>query len=99
MRICTGLLILLWVSSPIYSQCDLEILDVDLIGGSVTIAFNNTENCGGTAGPDGVAEIQFGFQALDSDCNAMNQGWDFPSGFSISDESNHPGWLYSATSL
>ena len=99
MRICTGLLILLWVSSPLYSQCDLEILDVDLIGGSVTIAFNNTENCGGTAGPDGVAEIQFGFQALDSDCNAMNQGWDFPSGFSIPDESNHPGWLYSATSM
>lgn len=99
MRICTGLLILLWVSTPLYSQCDLEILDVDLIWGSVTIAFNNTENCGGTAGPDGVAEIQFGFQALDSDCNAMNQGWDFPSGFSISDESNHPGWLYSATSM
>ena len=98
MRICTGLLILLWVSSPIYSQCDLEILDVDLIGGSVTIAFNNTENCGGTAGPDGVAEIQFGFQALDSDCNAMNQGWNLPSGFSLSPESNHPGWIYSATS-
>jgi len=82
-----------------HAQCDLEILDVDLIGGYITIAFNNTENCGGTAGPDGVAEIQFGFQALDSDCNAMNQGWDFPSGFSISDESNHPGWLYSATSM
>ena len=90
-------LLLLWLPVSGYAQCDLEILDVDLIGGSVTIAFNNTENCGGTAGPDGIAEIQFGFQALDDDCNAMNQGWDFPSGFSISDESNHPGWIYSAT--
>lgn len=90
-------LLLLWFPVAGYAQCDLEILDVNLIGGSVTVAFNNTENCGGTAGPDGIAEIQFGFQALDDDCNAMNQGWDFPSGFSISDESNHPGWIYSAT--
>ena len=90
-------LLLLWFPVAGYAQCDLEILDVDLIGGSVTIAFNNTENCGGTAGPDGIAEIQFGFQALDDDCNAMNQGWDFPFGFSIPDESNHPGWIYSAT--
>ena len=90
-------LLLLWFPVAGYAQCDLEILDVDLIGGSVTIAFNNTENCGGTAGPDGIAEIQFGFQDLDDDCNAMNQGWDFPFGFSIPDESNHPGWIYSAT--
>ena len=80
------------------AQCDLEIIDVDLNQGYVTVAFNNTENCGGEGGPNGISEIQFGFQALDGDCNAMNQGWDFPSGFSLSPESNHPGWIYSATS-
>ena len=80
------------------AQCDLEIIDVDLNQGYVTVAFNNTENCGGASGPDGISEIQFGFQALDGDCNAMNQGWELPSGFSLSSESNHPGWIYSATS-
>jgi len=27
----------------------------------------------------------------------MNIGWDFPSGFSLNPESNHPGWIYTAT--
>ena len=80
------------------AQCDLELVDVDLIDGTFTIAFNNTANCGGTGGPDGVSEIQMGFQALDSNCNAMNIGWDLPSGFSLSSTSNHPGWIYSSTS-
>lgn len=97
MRAKAALLYLL-VSGGVSAQCDLEILDVDLIDGYVTVAFNNTEGCGGTGGPDGVSEIQFGFQALDEDCNAMNQGWDLPSGFSLSPEANHPGWVYSATS-
>ena len=79
------------------AQCDLELLDFDPVVGEITVAFNNTENCGGLGGPTGVAEIQFGFQALDSDCNAMNQGWDFPWGLSIPDDNNHPGWIYSAT--
>jgi gliding motility-associated-like protein len=61
------------------------------------VAFNNTQSCGGTAGPTGIAEVQFGFQALDVDCNAMNQGWDFPWGLSTPDDSNHPGWIYSPT--
>jgi len=80
-----------------YSQCDLELLDFDLVDGTVTVAFNNTENCGGEGGPDGISEIQFGFQAIDADCNAMNIGWDFPTGLSIPGDNNHPGWLYSAT--
>lgn len=80
------------------SQCDLELLDFDPVLGTVTVAFNNTENCGGSGGPDGVSEIQFGFQAVDEDCNAMNIGWDFPSfDFPLSSTSNHPGWIYSAT--
>lgn len=79
------------------AQCDLEIVGVDLLDGDITVAFNNTENCGGSSSPTGVSEIQFGFQALDADCNAMNIGWDFPSGFSIPDDSNHPGWMYSPT--
>ena len=80
------------------AQCDLEILDVDLNYGYITVAFNNTENCGGEASPDGISEMQFGFQALDESCNAINEAWDFPSGFSLSPEANHPGWVYSATS-
>tara|TARA_S200002703_G_scaffold151703_2_gene151373 strand:+ start:7 stop:1278 length:1272 start_codon:yes stop_codon:yes gene_type:complete len=97
MRVCTGLLILLWIAPRSYAQCDLELLDFDVDEGTITVAFNSTQNCGGTGGPDGVSEIQFGFQALDGDCNAMNIGWDFPSGVSIPDDSNHPGWVYSAT--
>lgn len=91
--------ILLLLSFPLFvsAQCDLELLNFDPIVGEITVAFNNTENCGGAAGPTGIAEIQFGFQALDSNCNAMNQGWDFPWGLSTSDDSNHPGWIYSAT--
>ncbi len=96
------LLTLLFLFLPCisYSQCDLELLDVDFVQGTYTIAFNNTENCGGTGGPDGVAEIQIAFQALDpeNDCGAMNQGWAFPSGITIPDDNNHPGWIYSATS-
>lgn len=80
-----------------FSQCDLEIVGVDLVEGTVSVSFNNTTNCGGTGGPDGVSEIQFGFQALDGDCNAMNVGWDFPTGLSTSSTNNHPGWLYSST--
>lgn len=80
-----------------YAQCDLELLSFDPVVGEITVAFNNTENCGGLGAPTGVAEIQFGFQALDSNCNAMNQGWDFPWGLSIPDDNNHPGWIYSAT--
>ena len=71
-------LLLLWFPTASYAQCDLEILDFNLE--TITVAFNNTENCGGEGGPDGISEIQFGFQALDADCNAMNIGWDFPSG-------------------
>ena len=78
-------------------QCDLEILDFNVSNATITIAFNNTENCGGDGAPDGISEIQFGFQAIDADCNAMNIGWDFPTGLSIPDNNNHPGWLYSAT--
>jgi|TARA_R100000084_G_scaffold73087_1_gene32687 hypothetical protein len=79
------------------AQCDLEILSFDPVVGEISVAFNSTQSCGGAAGPTGIAEIQFGFQALDEDCNAMNQGWDFPWGLSTSDESNHPGWIYSPT--
>lgn len=91
--------ILLLLSFPLFvsAQCDLELLDFDPIVGEITVAFNNTESCGGAAGPTGIAEIQFGFQALDSNCNAMNQGWDFPWGLSIPGDNNHPGWIYSAT--
>lgn len=88
-------LLLLWFPTASYAQCDLEILDFNLE--TITVAFNNTENCGGEGGPDGISEIQFGFQALDAECNAMNIGWDFPSGLSIPGDNNHPGWLYSAT--
>jgi len=80
------------------AQCDLELLEFDPVLGTVTVAFNNTENCGGAGAPDGVSELQFGFQAVDEDCNAMNIGWDFPSfDFPLSSTSNHPGWIYSAT--
>jgi len=83
---------------PMHAQCDLELLDFDPVEGSVTVAFLNTENCGGAGAPDGVSELQFGFQAIDEDCNAMNTGWDFPSfDFPLSATSNHPGWIYSAT--
>jgi gliding motility-associated-like protein len=94
-----GVLLALYIGLSLGSaaQCDLELVGVDLIEGTVTVSFNNTENCGGTGGPDGISEIQFGFQALDENCNAMNVGWDFPSGVSIPDDSNHPGWVYSAT--
>ena len=83
-----------------YSQCDLELLNVNFYEGTYTIAFNNTNGCGGTGGPDGVSEIQIGFQAIDpdNDCSAMNQGWTFPSGITIPDDNNHPGWIYTATS-
>lgn len=91
------LLLLLFYPLTNHAQCDLELLNFDPIVGEITVAFNNTENCGGLGAPTGVAEIQFGFQALDSNCNAMNQGWDFPWGLSIPDDSNHPGWIYSAT--
>lgn len=93
------LLLLLWVPIQGYAQCDLEILDFNPVGGTITVAFNSTQNCGGTGGPDGVSEIQFGFQALDEDCNAMNQGWNFPSGFSLNGDNNHPGWAYSPTTM
>ena len=79
------------------AQCDLELLEFDVIEGTVTVAFNNTNSCGGTGGPDGVSEIQFGFQAIDEDCNAMNVGWNFPWGFQLPGDNNHPGWVYSAT--
>lgn len=91
------LLALFFLPFSILGQCDLEILDFNVNDATITVAFNNTNNCGGTGGPDGISEIQFGFQAIDSNCNAMNIGWDFPSGISIPDNSNHPGWLYSAT--
>ena len=97
MRVCTGLLILLWIAPRSYAQCDLEILEFDVVEGTITVAFNNTESCGGTAGPTGIAEIQFGFQALDENCNAINQGWEFPWGLTTSSDNNHPGWIYSAT--
>ena len=91
------ILLLFFYVSSIPAQCDLEILSFDPEAALITVAFNNTTNCGGAAGPTGIAEIQFGFQALDSDCNALNQGWDFPWGLSTPDDSNHPGWIYSAT--
>ena len=91
------LLLILCSGFATAAQCDLEILDFDPNAATITVAFNNTTNCGGTAGPTGIAEVQFGFQALDADCNAMNQGWDFPWGLSIPDDNNHPGWIYSAT--
>ena len=97
MRVCTGLLILLWIAPRSYAQCDLEILEFDAVGGTITVAFNNTQSCGGTAGPTGIAEVQFGFQALDENCNAINQGWEFPWGLTTSSDNNHPGWIYSAT--
>ena len=81
------------------AQCDLVLTDVDIEAGTFTIDFVNTTNCGGTGGPDGISEIQLGFQALDpDDCSAMNQGWMFPSGYGILGTNNHPGWLFSATS-
>ena len=87
----------LGVSFGAVSQCDLELLEFDVIEGTVTVAFNNTNSCGGTGGPDGISEIQFGFQAIDEDCNAMNVGWNFPWGFQLPGDNNHPGWVYSAT--
>jgi len=85
---------------PTKGQCDLVLTDVNLEEGTFTIDFVNTTNCGGTGGPDGVSEIQIGFQALDPEngCAAMNQGWTFPSGITIPDNSNHPGWIFSSTS-
>ena len=85
---------------PKHAQCDLVLTDVNIEAGTFTIDFINTTNCGGAGGPDGISEIQIGFQALDpnNDCAAMNQGWDFPSGFSLNDNSNHPGWIYTSTS-
>ena len=91
------LLLLLWVPIQDYAQCDLEILEFNPVGGTITVAFNSTQNCGGTGGHDGVSELQLGFQALDEDCNAMNQGWDFPWGLTTPDDANHPGWIFSAT--
>jgi hypothetical protein len=91
------MILLLILSKMLEGQCDLEVLEFDVIDGTVTVAFNNTENCGGTGGPDGISEIQFGFQAIDEDCNAMNVGWDFPWGFQLPGDNNHPGWVYSAT--
>jgi len=92
--------LILFLSYSTQGQCDLELINVDIEAGTYTIAFNNTENCGGTGGPDGVSEIQIGFQAIDpeNDCSAMNQGWTFPSGITIPDDSNHPGWLFTSTS-
>ena len=90
-------LLLLYFPFSSYAQCDLELLGFNAVQGLVTVSFNNTNGCGGTGGPDGVSEIQFGFQAVDEDCNAMNIGWDFPSGFSISGDNNHPGWVFSST--
>ena len=105
MKIKSGLkvlcLLFLYLNTiSIKGQCDLQLLDVDFTQGTYTIAFNNTENCGGTGGPDGVSEIQIGFQAIDpeNDCSAMNQGWTFPSGITISSGNNHPGWIFSSTS-
>ena len=85
---------------PARGQCDLVLTDVNIEAGTFTIEFLNTTNCGGTGGPDGVSEIQLGFQALDpdNDCAAMNQGWIFPSGYGLSETSNHPGWTFSSTS-
>jgi gliding motility-associated-like protein len=85
---------------PTKGQCDLVLTDVDIEEGTFTIEFLNTTNCGGTGGPDGVSEIQIGFQALDpdNDCAAINQGWTFPSGITTSNTSNHPGWVFSSTS-
>jgi gliding motility-associated-like protein len=91
------LLFLQFCAIALFGQCDLELLEFDPIGGTISVAFNSTESCGGAAGPTGIAEIQFGFQAVDDSCNAMNQGWDFPWGLSIPDDNNHPGWIYSAT--
>lgn len=96
-RILKGLLLLIYFPISSHAQCDLELLDFNPVEGTITVAFNNTESCGGAAGPTGISEIQFGFQALDSACNAMNQGWDFPWGLSIPGDNNHPGWVYSAT--
>ena len=97
LRVMKRWLLLLYFPFSSYAQCDLELLEFDPVLGYVTVAFNSTDNCGGEGGPDGISEIQFGFQAVDEDCNAMNIGWDFPSGFSINDDSNHPGWIYSST--
>ena len=90
---------LLILSKLLNGQCDLQLLEANLIEGTVTVAFNNTNGCGGESGPDGISEIQFGFQAVDANCNAMNQGWNFPSGFSLNGDNNHPGWAYSPTTM
>ena len=96
-RILKGLLLLIYFPVSSHAQCDLELLEFNPVEGTITVAFNNTESCGGTSGPTAIAEIQFGFQALDSACNAINLGWDFPWGLSTPDDSNHPGWIFSAT--
>ena len=96
-RILKGLLLLIYFPVSSHAQCDLELLDFNPVEGTITVAFNNTESCGGTGGPDGVSELQFGFQALDGNCSAINQGWEFPWGLTTSDDSNHPGWIFSAT--
>ena len=82
------------------AQCDLVLTDVNIEAGTFTIDFVNTNGCGGTGGPDGISEVQIAFQALDpeNDCSAMNQGWAFPNGMSLSGENNHPGWIWTATS-
>lgn len=101
MRYATLLLALLVsFTHTIKAQCDLELLDIDFYEGTYTIAFNNTNSCGGSGGPDGVSEIQIAFQAIDpdNDCAAMNQGWTFPSGITIPGDNNHPGWVFSSTS-
>ena len=92
-----------FIFSPIPSvlgQCDLVLTDVNIEEGTFTIEFVNTENCGGDAAPDGISEIQIGFQAIDpnNNCAAMNQGWTFPWGLTIPDDNAHPGWIYTITS-
>ena len=74
-------LLLLYFPFSSYAQCDLELLGFNAVEGLATVAFHNTNGCGGTGGPDGVSEIQFGFQAVDEDCNPMNIGWDFRRDF------------------
>ena len=98
MRLLT--LLFLFIHLTHSAQCDLVLTDVDIEDGTFTIEFLNTTSCGGTGGPDGVSEIQIGFQALDpdDDCSAMNQGWSFPSGVVTSDNNAHPGWVFSSTS-
>ena len=65
MRIKSGLkvlcLLFLYLNTiSMKGQCDLQLLDVNFTQGTFTIAFSNTENCGGAGGPNGVSEIQIG---------------------------------------